>query len=43
LKTFDALNTRDITPFRYGSLGSPFEYNKVRYLFEKQRELLVDE
>jgi phospholipid-binding lipoprotein MlaA len=43
LKIFDALNQRDITPFRYGSLGSPFEYNKVRYLFEKQRQLLVDD
>jgi len=43
LKIFDALNQRDITPFRYGMLGSPFEYNKVRYLFDKQRELLVDE
>jgi phospholipid-binding lipoprotein MlaA len=43
LKVFDGLNTRDITPFRYGSLGSPFEYNKVRYLFEKQRQLLVDD
>jgi phospholipid-binding lipoprotein MlaA len=43
LKGFDALNTRDVTPFRYGMLGSPFEYNKVRYLFEKQRELLVDD
>jgi len=41
LKIFDALNQRDITPFRYGSLGSPFEYNKVRYLFHKQRELLI--
>jgi phospholipid-binding lipoprotein MlaA len=43
LKIFDALNKRDITPFRYGMLGSPFEYNKVRYLFHKQRELLVNE
>jgi phospholipid-binding lipoprotein MlaA len=43
LKIFDALNQRDITPFRYGMLGSPFEYNKVRYLFDRQRELLVNE
>ena len=43
LKIFDALNQRDITPFRYGMLGSPFEYNKVRYLFHKQRQLLVNE
>ncbi len=43
LKGFYALNLRDITPFRYGILGSPFEYNKIRYLFSKQRELLVAE
>jgi phospholipid-binding lipoprotein MlaA len=43
LKGFEALNKRDVTPFRYGMLGSPFEYNKVRYLFHKQRELLVEE
>ena len=43
LKGFDALNQRDINNFRYGMLGSPFEYNKIRYLFEKHRELLIDE
>ena len=43
LKIFDALNKRDQISFRYGSLGSPFEYNKVRYLFSQQRQLLVDE
>jgi phospholipid-binding lipoprotein MlaA len=43
LKGFDALNKRDINQFRYGMLGSPFEYNKVRYLFNQQRELLIDE
>ena len=36
-----ALNGRDINQFRYGMLGSPFEYNKVRYLFNQQRELLI--
>lgn len=41
LKGFDALNQRDIQLFRYGMLGSPFEYNKVRYLFNQQRELLI--
>jgi phospholipid-binding lipoprotein MlaA len=41
LKGFDALNQRDINQFRYGMLGSPFEYNKVRYLFNQQRELLI--
>ena len=40
-KGFDALNQRDINQFRYGMLGSPFEYNKVRYLFNQQRELLI--
>jgi phospholipid-binding lipoprotein MlaA len=43
LKGFYGLNQRDIIPFRYGVLGSPFEYNKIRYLFSKQRELLVAE
>ena len=43
LKGFDALNQRDINQFRYGMLGSPFEYNKVRYLFNQQRELLIDD
>jgi len=43
LKGFDALNQRDINAFRYGMLGSPFEYNKIRYLFNEHRELLIDE
>lgn len=43
LFAFDALNVRDNIPFRYGELGSPFEYNKVRYLFSRYRELLVKE
>lgn len=43
LKGFDALNQRDIQQFRYGMLGSPFEYNKVRYLFNQERELLIAE
>jgi len=43
LKIFDALNQRDQMSFRYGALGSPFEYNKIRYLFSQQRQLLVDE
>ena len=41
LKGFDALNQRDINSFRYGMLGSPFEYNKIRYLFNQQRVLLI--
>jgi phospholipid-binding lipoprotein MlaA len=43
LKGFYALNERDINQFRYGMLGSPFEYNKVRYLFNQQRELLIND
>ena len=43
LKGFDALNQRDINQLRQGMLGSPFEYNKVRYLLNQQRELLIDE
>jgi len=43
LKGFDALNQRNINQFRYGMPGSPFEYNKLRYLFNQQRELLIAE
>jgi phospholipid-binding lipoprotein MlaA len=43
LFAFDALNARDNQPFRYGMLGTPFEYNKVRYLYSRYRELLVEE
>jgi len=40
---FDALDRRDAEPFRYGELGSPFEYEKVRFLISKERQLLVEE
>jgi phospholipid-binding lipoprotein MlaA len=43
LLVLDALNTRNNVEFRYGMLGSPFEYNKVRYLYSRYRELLVSE
>ena len=43
LKGFDALNQHDINRFRYSMPCSPFEYNKVRYLFNQQRELLIAE
>jgi phospholipid-binding lipoprotein MlaA len=43
LKLSEALDQRDQISFRYGALGSPFEYNKIRYLFSQQRQLLVDE
>lgn len=36
-----ALNLRYINGFRYGSLDSPFEYDQVRYLYIKLRELQI--
>ncbi|SFQ69256.1 phospholipid-binding lipoprotein MlaA [Halopseudomonas formosensis] len=36
-----ALNLRYINNFRYGSLDSPFEYDQVRYLYIKLRELQI--
>ena len=39
----DAINRRDITDFRYGQTHSPFDYNIVRYLYTKQREIQIEE
>lgn len=36
-----AINLRYINDFRYGSLDSPFEYDEVRYLYTKLRELEI--
>ncbi len=36
------LSLRSNTPFRYRSTGSPFEYELVRFLFTKKRELDVE-
>lgn len=36
-----AINLRYINDFRYGSLDSPFEYDEVRYLYIKLRELEI--
>ncbi len=36
-----AINLRYINGFRYGSLDSPFEYDEVRYLYIKLRELEI--
>lgn len=36
-----AINLRYINDFRYGSLDSPFEYDEVRYLYTKLRELKI--
>ncbi|MEH6492510.1 MlaA family lipoprotein [Halopseudomonas sp.] len=37
-----AIDLRYQTPFRYGALDSPFEYDQVRYLYTKLREFQVD-
>lgn len=36
-----AIDLRYINSFRYGSLDSPFEYDEVRYLYIKLRELEI--
>lgn len=33
------IDKRDSTPFRYGQLDSPFEYEQVRYIYTKLREI----
>ena len=38
-----AINLRYINGFRYGVLDSPFEYDQVRYLFIKLRELQISQ
>nr|WP_244309025.1 VacJ family lipoprotein [Pseudomonas duriflava] len=37
------IDLRYVTSFRYGQLNSPFEYEKVRYVYTKARELQVSE
>lgn len=36
-----ALDLRANTPFRYGDVGSPFEYDLVRFLYLKRSEILA--
>lgn len=38
-----AIDLRYRTPFRYGALDSPFEYDQVRYLYTKLRELQISQ
>lgn len=38
-----AVNLRYRTPFRYGALDSPFEYDQVRYLYTKLREFQINQ
>ncbi|WP_428606428.1 MlaA family lipoprotein [Pseudomonas sp.] len=37
------VDLRYTTDFRYGQLNSPFEYEKVRYVYSRARELQIDE
>ncbi|MBL4860315.1 MAG: VacJ family lipoprotein, partial [Acinetobacter sp.] len=43
LTALRAVNARHVTSFRYGQLNSPFEYEKVRYVYSRARDLLVKE
>ena len=38
-----AIDLRNINGFRYGALDSPFEYDQVRYLYIKLRELQIQQ
>lgn len=38
-----AVDTRDSTHFRYGQTNSPFEYDKVRYVYREARKLQIAE
>lgn len=37
------VDIRHTTSLRYGQLNSPFEYEKVRYVYTRSRELQIDE
>ena len=37
------IDLRYTTPLRYGQLNSPFEYEKVRYVYTRARELQIEE
>ena len=39
----EAVDTRAHTPFRYGEVGTPFEYEMVRFLSRKREMLLTIE
>ena len=43
LGVFYAVNLREDTPFRYGQLISPFEYEMVRFAVTEARVILVEE
>lgn len=37
------IDERANTPYHYGSLNTPFEYEKLRYVFQKSRELKIND
>lgn len=39
LYALEGINTRYTTELKYGQLNSPFEYEKIRYIYTKAREL----
>ena len=43
LTALRAINARHVTSFRYGQLNSPFEYEKVRYVYTESRKLQIAE
>ena len=43
LSALRAVNARHVTDFRYGQLNSPFEYEKVRYVYSRARDLQIEE
>jgi phospholipid-binding lipoprotein MlaA len=38
-----AIDRRYTTSFRYGQMDSPFEYEKVRYVYTEARKLQISE
>lgn len=41
LTLLQSIDTRANTPFRYGQFSSPFEYDKLRFLYTEMRKLQV--
>lgn len=41
LHLLQVVDTRSITEMEYGQLNSPFEYEKIRYIYIKSRELQI--
>lgn len=41
LHLLKAIDTRDNTAFRYGQTNSPFEYEKIRYVYHEARQLQI--